>query len=128
MGGSFCGFKTGRIRNSDFRELYFGDGFDVVPVPNNPRYCYAMSQGGNVALCDIQTGQSRFIKPNHPDGLPLRFNWNAAIAQSPFDSCSVYFGSQFLHYSRDCGRNWKIISPDLTTNDTAKQQQKRQVD
>lgn len=127
--GSWVGpsavLKPGGIRNSDFRELYFGDGFDVLPVPNNPRYCYAMSQGGNVALCDIQTGQSRFIKPNHPEGLPLRFNWNAAIAQSPFDSCSIYFGSQFLHHSRDCGRNWKIISPDLTTNDSTKQQQQK---
>jgi len=53
----------------------------------------------------------------------LRFNWNAAIAQDPDNDCGVYFGSQFVHYSRDCGDSWKIISPDLTTNDTTKQKQ-----
>lgn len=127
--GSWVGpsavLKPGGIRNADFRELYFGDGFDVVPVPGNNRYCYAMSQGGNVALIDIQTGQNRFVKPNHPEGKALRYNWNAAIAQDPFDSCGVYFGSQYVHYSSDCGRNWMIISPDLTTNDSTKQDVKK---
>jgi hypothetical protein len=33
----------------------------------------------------------------------------------------VYFGSQFLHFSDDCGETWIIKSPDLTTNDTSKQ-------
>jgi hypothetical protein len=32
-------------------------------------------------------------------------------------------GSQFLHQSDDMGNSWKIISPDLTTNDPAKQDQ-----
>ena len=34
-----------------------------------------------------------------------------------------YMGSQFLHQSDDMGNSWKIISPDLTTNDPAKQDQ-----
>lgn len=127
--GSWVGpsavLKPGGIRNADFQELYFGDGFDVVPQPGNARYGYAMSQGGNVAFYDRKTGQNRFVKPNHPDGVPLRYNWNAAIAQHPNDSCSVYFGSQFVHYSKDCGRSWTLISPDLTTNDTTKQDQKK---
>ena len=32
-------------------------------------------------------------KPNHPRRFAIEINWNAAIAQSPFDSCSFYFGS-----------------------------------
>ncbi|MCE2790496.1 MAG: YCF48-related protein, partial [Saprospiraceae bacterium] len=69
---------------------------------------------------------TRFVKPNHPDPkVELRFNWNAAIAQDPFADCGVYFGSQFLHYSNDCGDSWKILSPDLTTNDTTKQRADR---
>jgi photosystem II stability/assembly factor-like uncharacterized protein len=125
--GSWVGpsavLKPGGIRNTDFQELYFGDGFDVVPQPGNSRFGYAMSQGGNVAFYDRQTGQNRFVKPNHPEGVTLRYNWNAAIAQHPHDSCSLYFGSQFVHFSKDCGRSWKLISPDLTTNDTTKQDQ-----
>ena len=98
------------------------DGFDVVPYVKDSRYGYAMSQGGNVAFYDRKTGQNRFIQPNHPDPKAvLRYNWNAGIAQDPFNDCGVYFGSQYLHYSDDCGENWVIISPDLTTNDTTKQ-------
>jgi len=53
----------------------------------------------------------------------LRFNWNAAIAIDPFDPQILYYGSQFLHKSRDKGQTWEIISPDLTTNNPEKQKQ-----
>lgn len=125
--GSWIGpsqvWKSGGIRNYDWQEVFFGDGFDVVPNPENNRYLYAMSQGGNVGYVDRETGNIQFIKPVHPDGDPLRFHWNAGIAQNPFHTCGVYFGSQFLHKSLDCGNSWEIISPDLTTNDTTKQKQ-----
>jgi len=128
--GSWVGpssvLKRGGIRNYDFQELYFGDGFDVVPYRKDSRYGYAMSQGGNVGFYDRTTGRTRFVKPNHPDqNVELRYNWNAAIAQDPFKDCGVYFGSQYLHYSDDCGETWTIKSPDLTTNDTTKQKADR---
>lgn len=123
VGPSEVWASTGGIRNFHWRELYFGDGFDVVPVPGNSRYVYAMSQGGNLSFIDRETGESQYVQPVHPQGDPLRFNWNAAIAQSPYDSCTVFFGSQYVHRSTDCGASWDIISPDLTTNDTAKQKQ-----
>ncbi len=126
--GSWVGpssvFKPGGIKNQDFQELYFGDGFDVMPYRADSRYGYAMSQGGSLGYYDRKTGNTKFIKPYHPDGLPLRFNWNAGIAQDPYNDCGVYYGSQYLHYSTDCGDNWTIISPDLTTNDTTKLKQK----
>ncbi len=116
-------WRAGGIRNSYWEELFFGDGFDVVPHPSNSRYGYAMSQQGNVGRYDLVTGHTQLIKPVHPDGKYLRFNWNAAIAQDPFDEDAIYYGSQFVHYSRDRGNNWDIISPDLTTNDSQKQEQ-----
>lgn len=124
--GSWVGpafvLRPGGIRNFDYQELYFGDGFDVMPYPEDSRYGYAMSQGGNVAFYDRLTGQNSFIKPVHPDAeVKLRYNWNAPLAQDPFQSCGIYFGSQFLHYSPDCGANWEILSPDLTTNNPEKQ-------
>jgi len=125
--GSWVGpskvWRAGGIRNSYWSEIGFGDGFDVVPLPDDSRYVYSMSQGGNVRRFDSETGQSVGIKPIHPDGETLRFNWNAALAQDPFDVASVYYGSQYLHKSTDRGNNWTIISPDLTTNDPAKQNQ-----
>jgi hypothetical protein len=35
----------------------------------------------------------------------------------------IYAGSQFVHASDDMGASWKIISPDLTTNDKLKMNQ-----
>lgn len=125
--GSWIGpsmvLKRGGIRNYDFQELYFGDGFDVVPNMKNTRYGWAMSQGGNLGYYDRETGATKIVKPRHPDDKPLRFHWNAPIAQNPFNDCGVYFGSQYLHYTNNCGDSWKILSHDLTTNNPDKQKQ-----
>jgi len=115
------GGKT--FRNNDFQELYFGDGFDVVPFRGDSRFGYAQSQGGNVGFYDRETGEVRPVKPVEGIDDPYRFNWNAAIAQDPYNDCGVYFGSQYVHYSDDCGVSWTKISEDLTTNDTTKQHQ-----
>lgn len=125
--GSWVGpgfvLKSGGIRNSDWQELYFGDGFDVAARKDDNRYGYAMSQGGNIAMWDKMTGRTQFIKPQHPEGDELRYNWNAALALHPSQDCGLYYGSQYVHRSLDCGQSWDIISPDLTTNDTLKQDQ-----
>jgi len=118
-------WRAGGIRNAYWDELAFGDGFDVVPHPENSRFGYAMSQQGYVSRYDLLTGHQQLIRPVHPDGEPLRFNWNSAIAQDPFDDDAIYFGSQYVHYSTDRGDNWTIISPDLTTNDPKKQKQEK---
>lgn len=126
--GSWVGpsavWKSGGIRNSDWQEVNFGDGFETLPRKDDARYVFSESQGGELSLVDRKTGESRYIKPMHPDGTTkLRFNWNAALAQDPHENHGIYFGSQFLHYSKDLGQTWEIISPDLSTNDTSKMHQ-----
>lgn len=126
--GSWAGpayvWRNAGIRNSYWQEVLFGDGFDVVADPDNSRYGYAMSQGGNVARYDLQTGFTKNIRPTHPDAkMKLRYNWNAAIAQDPNNNSTLYYGSQFLHKSTNKGDTWEIISPDLTSNDPSKQKQ-----
>lgn len=117
-------WRSGGIRNSDWQELLFGDGFDCVPIPTQDnRYGYALYQGGNLNLWDAATGKTQSIKPVHPRGEKLRFNWNTAIAVDPHNPDALYTGSQYVHKSTDRGANWEIISPDLTTNDTLKQKQ-----
>ena len=114
------------IRNDYNYSIGGGDGFDVMADPDDSRYGYSQSQQGNVNRYDKLTGSSKRIKPTSTDpNVKLRFNWNAAIAQDPFDNSTIYFGSQFVHKSIDKGNNWTIISPDLTTNDTTKQQQSK---
>jgi photosystem II stability/assembly factor-like uncharacterized protein len=126
--GSWVGpayvWRNAGIRNSYWQEMYFGDGFDVMPDPDDARYGYAMSQGGNLARYDLKTGFTKNTRPTHPDpNMKLRFNWNAALAQDPHNSSTIYYGSQFLHRSTNKGDTWDIISPDLTTNDPSKQKQ-----
>ena len=112
------------IRNSYWQEIAFGDGFDVVPDLDDSQFGYAMSQQGYVSRYDWKTGNNYSVRPTHPDpDVRLRFNWNAAIGQDPFDNSTVYFGSQFVHKSTDKGLTWEVISPDLTTNDPGKQNQ-----
>lgn len=125
--GSWCGpsqvWRYGGIRNTYWEEVAFGDGFDVMIHPENENIGYAMSQGGNLRRFELVTGYQKNIKPIHPDGVRLRFNWNAGIAQDPSDANTIYYGSQFVHKSTDMGNSWEIVSPDLTTNDPEKQQQ-----
>jgi photosystem II stability/assembly factor-like uncharacterized protein len=126
--GSWIGpayvLKSQGIRNSYWQELMFGDGFDVIPDPKDSRFGYGMSQQGYVGRYDRLTGKTRIIRPTHPNpDVNLRFNWNAAIAMDPFDSNTLYFGSQFVHKSTNQGFEWQVISSDLTTNDTEKQKQ-----
>ena len=116
-------WRSGGIRNAYWEEVAFGDGFDVVPDPEDNTAGYAMSQGGNLQRWDVDTGQGESIRPVHPEGVELRFNWDAALAQSPHDAGTIYYGSQFLHRSTDRGQTWSILSPDLTTNDPEKQDQ-----
>ena len=112
------------IRNSYWQEITFGDGFDVIPDPDDSRFGYSMSQQGFVSRYDWKTGNNYLVRPTPPDdSTRLRFNWNAGIGQDPYDRQTVYFGSQFVHKSTDKGLTWNIISPDLTTNDPDKQKQ-----
>ncbi|MEY2938238.1 MAG: hypothetical protein RL062_827 [Bacteroidota bacterium] len=110
------------ILDSDWQELYFGDGFDAVPDESDEDWVYVLSQGGSLARVNAVTGQEQFIQPTHPDGIPLRFHWNTAISNQPNAEPAIYIGSQFVHYSKNHGQTWEIISPDLTTNDPKKQE------
>ena len=119
--GPSQGLHSGGITDADWQEVYFGDGFDLIFKPGDANTVYAASQGGALGRVNRRTGKTKFIKPVHPDGTFLRFNWNAPIAQGPQSDCTIYMGSQFVHKSTNCGDDWEIISPDLTTNDTARQ-------
>ena len=119
-GPAYAWIRSG-IRNAYWQGVNGGDGFDVLPDPEDPNWVYSMSQGGNVNRYNMATGEEWSIRPPRPDlKTKQRFNWNAAIAQDPFDKSTIYYGSQFVNKSTNKGASWEIISPDLTTNDSAK--------
>ena len=109
-------WQQGGITNDQWVVVGGGDGFETVPHPKDANLVYAESQGGELQRVDVRTGEFRGVKPAAPEGVKLRFNWNAALAIDPFEPDTVYLGSQFVHKSTDRGNSWTTISPDLTSN------------
>ena len=124
VGPAYAWYEGGLI-NEFWDFLDGGDGFDAMPVPGDPRFCYCQSQGGALRRIDLVTGSGKAIRPATENGEKLRFNWNSALAQDPFDNNTIYFRSQFIHKSINRGDKWEKISPDLTTNDPEKLNQSK---
>ena len=113
----------GGITNSRWENLYGGDGFWAFADPTDANFAYAEYQGGTLARIDRRTMSQRNIQPRAGYKEKLRFNWNTPLALSPSDPKKLYIGAQYLFLTTDHGQSWKRISPDLTTNDPAKQKQ-----
>ena len=112
---------NGGIKNYYWESIWGGDGFDVMPDPEDANWIYAMSQGGSLGKYNVKTGEQWNLRPPSTNAATIfRFNWNAALAQDPLDKSTIYYASQFLHKSTNKGASWETISPDLTTNDSAK--------
>ncbi len=122
--GSWWGPSSspGGIEARDWNRVGYGDGFRVLKHPTK-NIIYSEMQGAqNVWRYDVDKNYTKNIAPLPIKGeADLRFNWNAPMAVSNHQPDRFYMGSQFLHVSDDMGDNWKKISPDLTTNDPAKQ-------
>ncbi len=132
--GNWCGpSQINEPRGIPAGEWYTvsgGDGFYTVPVPGQPNLIYSNAQGGYFRITDTNSGQTRSIEPyplmvgSQGQGMfqaKYRFNWDAPIYISPHDPSTVYWGGNVLFRSSDFGFSWDEISPDLTTNDPAKQ-------
>jgi photosystem II stability/assembly factor-like uncharacterized protein len=116
--------SAGGITGRDWTVVGGGDGFWAFADPRDSNTLYVESQGGGLIRVNVTTGESKSIKPYARDGEEkLRFNWNAPIHLSPTTPGTVYYGSQYLHRSRDRGDSWETISPDLTTDDPKRQRQ-----
>ncbi len=132
--GNWCGpSRTNEpdgILAGDWYTVSGGDGFHTVPVPGQPNLVYSNAQGGYFRITDTKSGMTRSIEPfpwmvgsqgQNMGQAKYRFNWDAPISTSPHDPNVVYWGGNVLFRSRDHGYTWDVISPDLTTDDPAKQ-------
>lgn len=117
--------SPGGIEARDWELVGQGDGFRVYPHPAKPEIVYSEMQGAeSMWRFNTSTQQVRQIEPSQgKDEAKLRFNWNAPFTTSVHNPDRLYIGSQYLHISNDQGNTWKRISPDLTTNNPAKQNQ-----
>ena len=116
--------RSGGIGNKHWQSLTGGDGFWAFPDPTDADTIFDEYQGGNLFRVRRSTLESKDIKPTPREGEPrFRFNWNTPIHLSRSTPGVIYYGAQFLFRSKDKGESWERISPDLTTNDPARQQQ-----
>jgi len=113
----------GGISAQRWENMFVGDGFWTFSDPADADRVYAEAQGGFMGWVDRKTRQVRFIQPQSDTAEKLRWNWNTPIHLSATHPGTVYIGSQYLFRSSDAGRSWQRVSPDLTTNDKAKQKQ-----
>ncbi len=82
----------------------------VVADPLDPDIIY----GGKLTRYDRRTGQAQGILPiplRSPDFRTLR---TQPVVFSPVDPHLLFFSGNTLWQTRDGGKNWKQISPDLT--------------
>jgi len=94
----------------------------ILPNSKNPNVVYGGCKGQfsrmNLTSGDEQQswvgGESLY--GNGGATLTYRFQRVSPMALSPFDSHVLYYGSQYLHRTRDEGTTWEKISPDLTAN------------
>ena len=124
--GSWYGpsFSSGGISAKDWKPVGQGDGFRVLRHPTK-NIIYSEMQGAeNVWRYDVDNNLVKTIQPLAVKGYEeYRFNWNAPIETSKNNADRLYIGSQYVHKTDDMGDTWEIISPDLTTNDSTKQNQ-----
>ena len=122
------------ILNDDAWKLHWGDGQDIQIDPTDWRLVYTEAEGGSFRRYDAETRTSTNARPtqaniiNYTDVLGpnargtgmFRFNWSAPLVMSPHDPNTLFLGGNHLFRTSDRGETWQIISPDLSTNDSAK--------
>ncbi len=118
------------VRGGDWRRLrYMADGMYALADPRDHNIIYFNGHFGDITRVDLRNAEERYIQP-YPVGPTgtgahidlYRFNWNSPVHISPTNPKVVYYGGNVVFKTEDGGYSWKIISPDLTTNDKSKQQ------
>ena len=100
----------------------------IIPHITNPDTVYGGCKG-QFSRMSLVTGQEKqywvgaqSLYGNPGKDLIYRFQRVSPMEVSPHDSRVVYYGSQYLHRTRDEGVTWEKISPDLTWNPPERQQ------
>ena len=141
--------REGAILTDFWFNIGGGDGFYTQNDPTDWRTVYCESQGGNIMRVNVETRETTRIRPSRQNTYnwtehappppkpkpgeqpsqpslfsrgrsPFRFNWSSPILISPHNPHTLYFGGDHVFKSIDRGEHWRIISPDLTTDDPEK--------
>jgi len=94
----------------------------IMPYPRDPNIVYGSCKG-QYGVMNLKVGQEKnywvggqSLYGNPASDLIYRFQRVSPMATSPHDVDVLYYGSQYLHRTRDKGVTWEKISPDLTAH------------
>jgi photosystem II stability/assembly factor-like uncharacterized protein len=94
----------------------------IMPYPSNPDIVYGSCKG-QFGVMNLKTGLEKnywigaqSLYGNPASDLIYRMQRVSPMATSPHDPEVLYYGSQYLHRTRDKGVTWERISPDLTAH------------
>jgi len=94
----------------------------IIPHPLNPDIVYGSCKG-QYGVMNLKTGQEKnywiggqSLYGNPASDLIYRMQRVSPMATSPHDPDVLYYGSQYVHRTRDKGVTWERISPDLTAH------------
>ncbi|HEY3859245.1 MAG TPA: hypothetical protein VGM47_06500, partial [Gammaproteobacteria bacterium] len=99
------------INMRQFHEMTTGgESGNIAPDPDDPDTVY----GGTVDRLDRKSEQVADVDPTlaYPD--IYRSVWTLPLTFSPKDPKALYFANQHLFRTRDRGKHWALLSPDLT--------------
>ena len=111
--GSACVASRGNDGEITFREWHPVAAEEygyVVADPLDPDIVY----GGKLTRYDRRTSQAQNIMPKPFRSADFRVVRTQPVLFSPVDPHVLYFATNTLWKTRDGGRNWEQISPDLT--------------
>jgi photosystem II stability/assembly factor-like uncharacterized protein len=104
----------------DFRNGPGCETGPIMPHPKDPNIVYGSCKG-QYSVMNLKTGQSKnywigaqSLYGNPGKDLIYRMQRVSPMATSPHDPDVLYYGSQYVHRTRDKGVTWEKISPDLT--------------
>ena len=115
----------------DGQQFRIGPGCEtgpIIPKLGDPNLVWGGCKG-QFSRLDLRTNRneenfwigSESLYGNDPSTLRYRFQRVAPMEISPTEANTVYYGSQYVHRSRDGGISWEVISPDLTARPAGKQ-------
>ncbi len=109
----------------DGQQFRIGPGCEtgpIIPDRDDPEIVYGGCKG-QFSRQDMNTNDeeqywvgAESLYGNAGSDLIYRFQRVSPMDVSPHEPHTVYYGSQFLHRSRDGGVTWERISPDLTAH------------
>ncbi len=114
------------------KDWFDGPGCESAAIafddPNNPMLLYGGCYQGQISVQDLRTREIKDIMEYPsvnegvaPKNMKYRFNWNSPLINSPHDPKTMYHAGNVLFKTTNGGMNWTPISPDLTRNDSTKQ-------